>query len=455
MLSCDTFALAQNRFQEQRNVFAKNSDRPLGEAQPLAWFPPADYPLGEKVSCTHITIDQVSHTYGVLGCKPYWIWGFEMGVNEFGLSIGNEAEGSRCEPEAEDGLLGMDLIRLALERSKNAREAVDVITALLQAYGQNGNASPLFDRRYENSFLLVDPQEIWLLETAGRQWAARKIQDHCAISNCYTIGSQFDLASKNLQDYAASRRWLGPKESFDFAKAYTLPAVRQSNSVHRWRRMEKRITEQEAPLSLSHIQSILRDHFEGEIIEPRYGSCYGGFTTICMHAMTWDSAQTTCSLISRWDSLLGPIMLYAPSSPCCSVYLPVYWNNPPELLTKGSSTYDPHSLWWQTERLAMAVSIDENRFGPSTRAALQQLENQLEEKRVITEAQAHRLVSEKKQDAAFDLLKTLTEDASTALMKLVCTLCDQILTQVHGDGGLYGPRKEFLEAYSKRVLLPL
>lgn len=133
-----------------QQYYGKNSDRPLGEAQPLVWFPPQDHGDGETVECTYISIPQVPHTYGVLGSRPYWIWGFEMGVNERGVAIGNEAQGSRDESgETQTGLLGMDLLRLGLERGATAREAVEVITGLLEQYGQRGNASRLFERRYE------------------------------------------------------------------------------------------------------------------------------------------------------------------------------------------------------------------------------------------------------------------------------------------------------------------
>ena len=216
MNSCDTFALTAGAYSGGVNILCKDSDRPLGEAQPMQIYPRRTYQPGELLECTNLTIPQAETAWAVLGCQPYWIWGFEMGVNEWGLAIGNEAQGSRCEGEKVEGMLGMDLLRLGLERAKTAREAIAVITELLERYGQNANASQLFDRRYENSFMLVDPQEIWLLETAGRQWVAKQIHDRAAISNCYTIGSDFDLCAKDVSEYARSRKWLAPDERFDF-----------------------------------------------------------------------------------------------------------------------------------------------------------------------------------------------------------------------------------------------
>ena len=70
---------------------------------------------------TYIEIAQVPHTHAVVLAKPYWIWGAEMGVNEHGVSIGNEAVFTKAQREKQPGLLGMDLLRLGLERGGDRR----------------------------------------------------------------------------------------------------------------------------------------------------------------------------------------------------------------------------------------------------------------------------------------------------------------------------------------------
>ena len=453
MNSCDTVVIHGRSCADGLNLLAKNSDRPLGEAQPLFYAPAKAYAPGQKLRCTHISTTQAAETYAVLGCKPWWIWGFEMGINQFGLAIGNEAQGSRCDAEKEDGLLGMDLLRLGLERAKTAREAIGVITDLLEAYGQNGNASPLFDRRYENSFLLVDPSEIWLLETAGRQWAAKQIPDRAAISNCYSIGTEWDLCSNALETYARDRRWLAPDEPFDFAKAYTAPAIRQTTSTGRWRRLLQKLDGLQDQAS---VKALLRDHFEGSLMEPRFGPCYGTFVSICMHAMTWDASQTTASWIVKWDPKLGLQGRYAPAIPCCSVYLPIYMTGSlPEAMTRGGEKYDPEALWWRAERLAMAISIDEQRFGEPTRDALSALERGLESAAQRVEKLAREALEKGDEAAANELLGRLMESGCDQLMALTEKLTEDILQKVQALGGLYGPRKEFLESYCQRTGLPL
>lgn len=456
MQSCDTFVLGKDFFSEHKNHFAKNSDRPLGEAQPLAFFPGSMHAPGEMLKCTHLTIPQAERTYTVLGSHPYWIWGFEMGVNECGLVIGNEAEGSRCAAETEEGLLGMDLLRLALERAATAREGVDVIASLLARYGQNANACLLFDRRYENSFLLMDAKEIWLMETAGRMWAARRVDDWAAISNCYTIGTEFDLCSAGLEEYARAQRWLRPDERFDFAKAYTLPALRQGQFTPRWRRMKKRIAEHGGPLDQEAVKAILRDHFEGELIHPRWGGCYGGFVSICMHAMTQDVSQTAASLMCSHHDALGPVSWYAPSLPCCSVYIPVYWTGDvPQAMKCAGEFYSDDSLWWRAERLAMLISVDEERFAPAARKALRELEADIRRCAAEAEAQACALVENSEKDQAFALLSRTTQKCADDVMALISRLAQSISDDIRESGGLYGVRKEFLQAYAGRVRMPL
>lgn len=456
MLSCDTFALAQSFFRKQANVLSKNSDRPLGEAQPLVYFQAQVHAPGETLRCTHLTVPQVERTYAMIGSQPYWIWGFEMGYNEKGLMIGNEAEGSRCEPETAEGLLGMDLLRLALERAATASEAIHVIDKLLTEYGQSANASLLFERRYENSFMLVDPNEIWLMETAGRQWVAKRVTSWSAISNCYTIGADYDLCSAGMESLARDRRWLSPREKMDFAKAYTAPASRQTASIPRWRRMTKLISAVGGPLDGGHIKAVLRDHFEGELIEPRFGSAYGNFATVCMHAMTWDAAQTTASLYAYYDAALGPVARYAPSIPCCSAYIPVYFTGAlPEALSAGGGTYDEGALWWRFERLSMLTGMDEERFGSRVRTALREAEEEIEAQAEKAQEEARKRIAAGEKTRAHDLLNALTQSAVERYMELAHRLAEEIAAQIREDGGLYGPRKEFLTDYARRVALPL
>jgi hypothetical protein len=137
--------------------------------------------------CTWIEIPQVPETCAVLLSRPFWMWGAEMGANQHGVVIGNEAVFT-SEPYAKTGLTGMDLLRLALERSATAKEAVETITRLLETHGQGGGCGHE-DRRftYHNSFIVADPTGAFVLETAGRRWVTEAVQGARTISNALSI----------------------------------------------------------------------------------------------------------------------------------------------------------------------------------------------------------------------------------------------------------------------------
>lgn len=452
MLSCDTFALPAGSCLGGSNLLAKNSDRPLGEAQALTWSPGAKHGAGEKVECTYISVPQTGETYGVLGSRPYWMWGFEMGVNEKGVMIGNEAQGSKAaETGRGNALLGMDLLRLGLERGATAREAMRVITALLEEYGQNANASVLEDKRYENSFLIADREEIWLLETAGRMWAAKRIEEPCAISNCYTIAKP-DECSEALEKYARDKGWLAEGERFSFAKAYTAPAQRQTGAVPRLRRLSSLLEAEKDPFDAVTVKSILRDHFEGTLLEPRFGVSFGVFPSVCMHAMTPESSQTAASMICRWAEGAGPAMRFACSLPCLSLYIPAYCVGPlPPLMSESGEKFSESSLWWLFERLAAAVSADYDRYAPFIRVGGAALEEEIETQAARAEREAARLARRGLSEEAAEVLGSVMEECANKAASFALKNFERISAVIKSRGGLAGTKKEFLEEYCRRV----
>ncbi|CAG0924194.1 unnamed protein product, partial [Notodromas monacha] len=222
--SCDTFVVMGDKTGDGSTIFGKNSDRPNGEVQELVFVAACDHAPGSKLQCTYIEIDQVEHTHGVMLSKPAWMWGAEMGANEHGVCIGNEAVWTKLNSADDkvERLLGMDLLRLGLERGKTAKEAMDVITELLDKYGQGGPCSDVTGLFYFNSFIIADHGEAWVLETAGRSfWAAEKVTEgYRNISNDLTITTKIDASSPELEKQAREEGLWSSDEPFNFRKAF-------------------------------------------------------------------------------------------------------------------------------------------------------------------------------------------------------------------------------------------
>ena len=258
---CDTIVATGDATHDGITLFGKNSDREPNEAQFIFQVPAGDHPDDSFVQCTYICIPQVKHTHAVLLSRPFWMWGAEMGANEHGLVIGNEAVFTRIPYEKTNSLTGMDLLRLALERAETAGRAVSVITSLIEAYGQGGNCGFRNKMFYHNSFMIADPKETWVLETAGKHWAARKISGVYAISNRLSIEDEWDLASDELVSHAVRKGWCKSESDFSFARCYSdLLYTGLSSSKGRRERAMALLQSKAGRIRTSDMAEILRDH---------------------------------------------------------------------------------------------------------------------------------------------------------------------------------------------------
>lgn len=331
---CDTFAIGRAWTSGGNPIFAKNSDREADEAQVIVSVPRKEYAHPETLTCTYISIPQARRTNAVLLCKPFWMWGAEMGVNEKGVVIGNEALFTKVKPEKTPGLIGMDLLRLGLERAGTAEEAADVIIDLLQRYGQGG-ACGFRDKNfaYMNSYLLMDRDDIIILETVGRDYAVRRNKDGGVISNRITIGDDWDRSSL--------------ERGFDFKVLNDVFYTFFSGSSQRRRYVAQGIRSRARGLDVREVFEILRSH-KGPY--PFHGLNLNH--DVCMHAADplIRRSQTTGTLVVELDSSSGfRIFVTGGSSPCLTPFKPVLPSALPDRVDQGGHEYGSNSFWWRHE----------------------------------------------------------------------------------------------------------
>ncbi|HSF83795.1 MAG TPA: C69 family dipeptidase [Anaerolineales bacterium] len=358
---CDTLVALSNSTKDGSVIFAKNSDRDPNEAHELILVPRTRHAPGSQVRCTYVEIPQVTETNAVLLAKPFWIWGAEMGANEHGVVIGNEAVFTKIPAQKEPGLIGMDFLRLALERAATAREALTVITQLLEKYGQGGNCGFALKIYYHNSFMIADPEEAWVLETADRHWAAEQVKGIRTISNRITIGNEWDLASEGLVEYAIERGWCKSRDDFDFGRCYSdFIYTRFSDSYARFCRTTDILSRDKGKIGVETMMSALRDHGPDHTTDFSPGRGLSG-ADVCEHASFGPIriSQSVGSMVAHLTPDLHTHWFTGTSAPCTSLFKPVWMDSSlPDMGPAPQGKYDDQSLWWQHEVLHRSVLQD-------------------------------------------------------------------------------------------------
>ena len=332
---CDTAVALPDAAARGVTLLAKNSDRERNEAQVLELIPAARHPAGAALRATYIVIPQAERTRACLLSRPFWMWGAEMGVNDRGVAIGNEAVHSIIPAQRRRALTGMDLVRLGLERAASAAEAVRVITNLLETHGQGGDCGHLGRFYYHNSFLIADPFEAYVLETVGREWALEKVVRTRSISNALSI----DGFAGRLMDRERDTVTRGVERC---ARAASLMAGR------------------DGALTVADMIALLRDHGPTEATEPAWTPADLVGRTICMHAGAGDRrSQTVGSLVSELRPEKSVHWVTGTSAPCLSLFKPALLETGlPDHGPAPTDRADPASLWWRHEALHRRVILD-------------------------------------------------------------------------------------------------
>ena len=351
---CDTLAATASTTARGAMLFGKNSDRERNEAQALELLPRRRHAAGSRLQLTYIDIAQVAETNACLISRPFWMWGAEMGANDHGVVIGNEAMHALVPAERKRALTGMDLVRLGLERAKTAEEAVQVMTALLEQHGQGGDCGHLNRFYYHNGFVIADPHEAFILETVGRWWIAERVQGVRTLSNALSIGRAPHAISADLKAQAKAQGWLDGHGDFHFSDRLIDP-VKDAASFGRGRcaRARSLLKPLVGQIELADVQAVLRDHGEDADGDCDWSPRKTISRSICMHAAEGARrSQTVASMAS--DLTPGRIVHWVTgtAAPCLSLFKPVVLGvGPNEFGATPTDRFDDRSLWWMHERL--------------------------------------------------------------------------------------------------------
>ena len=289
--ACTNF-LVGKKASADGSVFISYSADSYGMSGFLAHFPAAVHSEGAMRDVydwdTGVFLGQIPEarvTYNVMG-----------NINEHQVAIAETTFGGRPELVDTTGIIDYgSLMYIALQRSRTAREAIDVMTSLVQEYGYYSSGE---------SFSIADPDEVWVLELIGKGgkergavWVAVRIPDDCisAHANQARI-RKFDMKdkenvrySKDVVKFARKMGYYnGTDADFDFAAAYcpadfgglrycdarawsffNMFADADMSKYLAWASGDASAEpmplyfKPKAPLSLQDVQRGMRDHYEG------------------------------------------------------------------------------------------------------------------------------------------------------------------------------------------------
>jgi dipeptidase len=335
-------------------LFGHNSNRAARRCQPLQRTEGRAFALGEKVHTQYLDLLQARQTATVLGSQPVGYWGYDHGVNEYQVAVGCTALPPTLPGEG-PGLLGTDLVRLVLERTRNARQAVDLLTDLIGRHGQGRFPGCPAQADSDHAFLIADPHEAFAVEAAGCYWVSQEIGEVRAVSDTRVIRQDWDCIARGLAAHAIAQGWWpGDGSKLDFAGALGETYAEKADGLRRWGRATFLLQQQNGHIDVTFVRRLLSDHYEGTDQEADPWDETEGPLPLCQHARGWTGQATVASLVaSLRPGASLPWAWYAFGPPCSTVYFPIFLDGElPETFTTGSLEPAAQSFWWRVQRLS-------------------------------------------------------------------------------------------------------
>ena len=422
----------------------------------------------------HGEIEEAPVTYNVIG-----------NINEFQLSIGETTYGGREEMVDSTGILDYgSLIYVTLQRAKTAREAISVMTSLVEKYGYNSEGE---------TFSICDPNEAWIMEMQGTGagskgvvWVAMRIPDDaiCAHANQSRIG-KFNmkdkknvLYSKNVISYARKMGWFNGKDSeFSWKNTYAFPdfSGRRFCDARVWSffnhyadgfdrylpwALGKDKDAEDMPLwivpnrklSVVDVENGMRDHYEGTALALDTTSIGGGIyempyrptpLTFTVDGKQYfnerpiSTQQTAFTFVSQLRSWLpreiGGVLWFGNDDANMVAYTPVYCGNtvqPACYNTKGADavTFSSDNAFWLCNMVSNMVYPRYSQLFPELKAVRDSLETSYFANQTSIEKQAADLYQTDKA-AALKLLNNYSNTKADEMLASWKRLATRIIVK--------------------------
>ena len=448
-LACTNFIVGK-KASADGSVMCTYSADDYGMFLGLCHYPAGKHAKGEMLQIYdwdtkeyHGQIPQAAETYNVIG-----------NINEYQVTIGETTFGGREEMVDTTGILDYgSLIYIALQRSKTAREAISVMTRLVETYGFCSEGE---------TFTICDPNEAWIMEMMGKGpgskgvvWVAVRIPDDaiCAHANQSRIRT-FDqkdkknvMFSKDCIKFARSKGWFtGKDKDFSFCDVYAAPTfsgrraceARVWSFFNRFGDMDKYLPYVEGkvkdaepmPLwivpnkkvSLQDLEASMRDHYEGTpfdlgndlgqgVWEMPYRPTPLSFKVdgkAYFNARPVSTQQTAFSYVSQMRSWLprqiGGVLWFGNDDGNMVAYTPIYCGNTvqPECYnTPGADavTFSDKNAFWVCNWVSNMVYPRYSQMFPSLKEVRDSLDNSYIANQGEIEKQALKLYGESEQKA--------------------------------------------------------
>lgn len=467
-MACTNFIVGKKASADGSVMCTYNADD-YGMFQSLCHYPAARHAKGEMLKIYdwdtgvyHGQIEQALVTYNVIG-----------NINEHQVTIAETTYGGREEMVDTTGVLDYgSLIYVALQRSRTAREAISVMTGLVEKYGYCSEGE---------TFSICDPNEAWIMEmmgtgpgTKGVVWVALRVPDDaiCAHANQSRIG-KFDmkdkknvLYSKNVIKFARKMGWYNGKDAdFSWKNTYAFPDFSgrrfcearvwsffrhfadgfdcylpwalgtdpNAEDMPLWIRPNRK-------LSVQDVEACMRDHYEGTALDIANRKVAGGIwnmpyqptpLTYKVEGKTYfnerpvSTQQTGFTFVSQMRSWLpnevGGVLWFGNDDPNMVAYTPVYCcstRRPECYNTPGADavTFSQKNAFWVCNWVSNMVYPRYSQMFPTLKAVRDSLESSYFALQAEVEQKAVKQIEGGNRDAAVKSLNDYSVDKAQEML---------------------------------------